>query len=122
MTDQTTTLPASDLVVCLCAQWCGVCRDYRNRFEQMQSRFAQAQFLWLDVEDEADLMHPIDVEDFPTLLLATGKEPRFFGPVTPQPEMLERLIRSKLEDRTAPALSNQAVADLVTRIRGRAGA
>lgn len=108
---------ASVLVVCLCAEWCGVCREYESRFTQLQSKFPQAQFLWLDVEDEADLMHPLDVENFPTLLLAVGNEPRFFGPVTPQPEMLERLIRAQTQDSTAHALTDPAVAALVSRVR-----
>jgi thiol-disulfide isomerase/thioredoxin len=108
---------ASVLVVCLCAEWCGVCREYEDRFTQMQARFPQARFLWLDVEDEADLMHPLDVENFPTLLLAVGHEPRFFGTVTPQPEMLERLIRAQTQDATTPALADPAVAQLVRRIR-----
>lgn len=110
-------LRPSVLVVCLCAEWCGVCRDYRARFEQVQAKFPQARFLWIDVEDEADLLHPLDVEDFPTLLLAVGDTPRFFGPLTPQPETLERLIRAQIENPTAPALANQAVAELVARIR-----
>lgn len=117
MNPETLAPPASVLVVCLCADWCGVCGDYRQRFAQMQTRFPQAQFLWLDVEDEADLLHPLDVEDFPTLLLAVGDAPRFFGPVTPQPETLERLIRAQIEDATAPALASRAVADLLARIR-----
>ena len=111
------TLDASVLVVCLCAEWCGVCREYEDRFTQMQSRFPHARFLWLDVEDEADLMHPLDVENFPTLLVAVGNEPRFFGPVTPQPEMLERLIRAQTQDACTPALADPAVAQLVRRIR-----
>ena len=69
------------------------------------------------MEDEADLLHPLDVEHFPTLLLAVGDEPRFFGPVTPQAETLERLIRAQTRDATARALANQSVADLVARIR-----
>jgi len=114
--------PTSALVVCLCADWCGVCREYQSGFEQLQARFPQAQFLWIDVEDEADLLHPLDIEDFPTLLLAVGKEPRFFGPVTPQAETLERLIRSRLQDPEAPALKNPTVSELLARIRGRASA
>lgn len=103
--------PAKPLVVCLCAQWCGVCREYRPRFEQLQARFPGTQFLWVDVEDEADLLHPLDVENFPTLLLASGDQPRFFGTLTPQIETLERLIRSHLED---PKAANVADADLVS--------
>ncbi len=117
MNPKTPALPAPDLVVCLCAEWCGVCRDYQSRFEQVQRKHPQAQFLWIDVEDEADLIHPLDVDDFPTLLLAVGDEPRFFGPVTPQTERLERLIHSQIQDHKAAALQNQAVSDLVARIR-----
>lgn len=111
----------SVLIVCLCAEWCGVCRDYRSRFEQVQSRFSEARFLWIDVEDEADLLYPLDVEDFPTLLLAVGNEPRFFGPLTPQIETLERLIRSHVQDASALALADPAAVDLVRRIRAAKG-
>lgn len=83
----------------------------------MQADFAHAQFLWIDVEDEADLLHPLDVENFPTLLLAVGDEARFFGPVTPQAATLERLIRAQIENTTAPALASPAVAELLARIR-----
>lgn len=113
--------PASVLVVCLCAEWCGVCGDYRRRFWQVQSSFPQARFLWIDVEDEADLLHPLDVENFPTLLLAVGDAPRFFGPVTPQIEMLERLIRAQALDAGAPVLTSRPVADLLARIRAKSG-
>ena len=83
----------------------------------MELKFPQAKFLWIDIEDEADLLHPLDVEDFPTLLLAVGDEPRFFGPVTPQPETLERLIRSHAQNAGVPALADPAVAGLLARIR-----
>lgn len=117
MNSESPALPASVLVVCLCAAWCGVCNEYASRFEQVKAKFPQAQFRWMDVEDEADLLHPLDVEDFPTLLIAVGNAPRFFGPVPPQPEMLERLIRAQTESAGAPALANPEVVALVARIR-----
>lgn len=105
------------LVVCLCADWCDVCRAYQSHFKQLESKYWQAHFLWIDVEDEADLLDLPDVENFPTLLLAVGDEPRFFGPVTPQVETLERLIRMQIEDAAAPALANPELVALVARIR-----
>jgi thioredoxin 1 len=107
------------LVVCLCAAWCGVCRDYAPRFAQVQAKYPQATFLLVDVEDEADLLHPLDVEDFPTLLMAIGPEPRFFGPVTPQLEMLERLVKSQLDNVGALALADPELAAVVARIRAK---
>lgn len=109
------------LVVCLCAEWCGVCRDYRSSFAQVQVAIAadhpQAQFVWLDVEDEADLLYPLDVDDFPTLLIAVDDAPRFFGPLTPQPQTLERLVRSAAGDVSAAALADPALHAAVARIQ-----
>ncbi len=115
-TSAPSTPPDYVLVVCLCAAWCGVCRDYQARFTQVQAAYPQAQFVWLDVEDEADLLHPLDVEDFPTLLLAVGDAPRFFGPLAPHVETLERLVRAHV-DAQAPALADPQVRALVARIR-----
>jgi len=116
--------PSNDdqvLVVCLCAQWCGVCRDYRQRFEEVrhlvQTRRPLAQFLWVDIEDEADLLNPVDVEDFPTLLLARGAEPRFFGPLTPQVQTLVRMIDTQVLKADASALTSTVIVALVARIR-----
>ncbi len=117
MTLATPCPSASVLVVCLCAEWCGVCRDYRQRFAQVQAQFPAVRFLWLDVEDEADLLDPLDVEDFPTLLLAVGNTPHFFGPLTPQADTLARLLRALTESPAAPALADSSVTALVARIR-----
>jgi thioredoxin 1 len=119
MNPENPPLNAPVLVVCLCAEWCGVCRDYAQRFAQVQAKFATAQFLWIDVEDEADLLHPLDVENFPTLLIAVGKEARFLGPLTPQADTLERLIRAQTDDLSAPALADPEVTALVARIRAK---
>jgi thioredoxin 1 len=89
-------LPSAPLLVaCLCAEWCGTCRDYRETFRQLAARFEGLQFTWIDIEDEAELVDPIDVEDFPTLLIARPDgAPLFFGPLTPQPETLARLLQA----------------------------
>ena len=124
MTVSNPSVPASVLVACLCAEWCDTCREYRSRFDQVQLRvtaqFPQVRFHWIDVEDEADALDLPDVENFPTLLLAVGAAPRFFGPVTPQAETLERLIRMQLEDAAAPALADPELVALVARIRAGA--
>jgi len=107
------------LVVCLCAQWCHVCEQYRSSFAQVQANiladYPYTRFAWLDIEDEADLLDPLDVENFPTLLLAVGPTARFFGPITPQPQTLERLVRQAKQAPTA--LVDPAITALVTRVQ-----
>ena len=97
-----TILPATHQtklwVVCLCADWCGVCRGYQSVFEQMAAQYPHFRFAMLDVEDQADLLGDIDVETFPTLLLADAQHTRFFGALTPQPHTLSRLLDSLQSD------------------------
>ncbi|CAN5497889.1 thioredoxin family protein [soil metagenome] len=109
---------AHTLVACLCAQWCGVCRDYRERFTQAAARFPSAEFIWIDIEDEADLVGEMDVTDFPTLLVAVDGLPRFCGPLTPQPEMLDRLLRICI-DAPPPPLHDAGLLALVTTLAAR---
>ena len=93
--------PAADTrltVACLCAQWCRTCDGYREVFDQVLSALDDAgvQGMWVDVEDQADVIGSIDVENFPTLLMARGDEVLFFGPVTPHAQTLQRLIDAAL--------------------------
>ena len=81
-------------VICLCADWCGLCRDYRAIFEQMAERYPAFRFAWLDIEDQADLVGDLDVETFPTVMMADAQGARFFGPLQPQAQTLSRLLDS----------------------------
>jgi thiol-disulfide isomerase/thioredoxin len=81
------------LVACLCARWCGTCRDYQTTFDAALATLgAAARGVWIDIEDDAALVDNVDVEDFPTLLIARGGELLFFGTITPQPPTLARLL------------------------------
>ena len=101
-------------VICLCAEWCGVCREWTPVFEQLASTHPQVQFAWVEVEDEADAMGDVDVETFPTLLVARGATPSFFGPVQPSGAQLSRLIES-LSDASSVRVSAESSA-LLSRL------
>jgi thioredoxin 1 len=108
--------PPDWLVACLCAQWCGTCRDYSPTFEALALEFAgRARFVWVDIEDDAAVIGDVDVEDFPTLLVARDNETLFFGPVTPQPATARRLIGHVLEE--GARTDRPADEGLVERIR-----
>lgn len=107
------------LLACLCAQWCGVCRDYRSRFEEVQAEFPEVRFIWVDVEDDADLVDPVEVENFPTLLIAVDGKPRFFGPLAPHRETLARLVRAHATANVGIALTDpdlQLVTERLARL------
>jgi thioredoxin-like negative regulator of GroEL len=106
-------------VVCLCAQWCGTCRDYRAVFEQLAGAHPAVRFVWIDIEDEAEVAGDLDVETFPTLLIADGQAARFLGPLLPQAPVLSRLIESLQAGSGAPQADvlAQAVFDRVRASR-----
>jgi len=83
-------------LACLCAGWCRTCDGYRPVLEAVAAEFPGLPVRWIDIEDEAELVGDIDVETFPTLLVAAAGGVRFFGPLTPQPETLRRLLRATL--------------------------
>ncbi|MGJ7494172.1 thioredoxin family protein [Variovorax sp. RT4R15] len=85
--------PADALwVVCLCAEWCGACREYRPLFEQVAQAHPGLRFAWVDIEDHAELADDFDVETFPTILVAGGDGTRFIGPLLPHAETLSRML------------------------------
>jgi thiol-disulfide isomerase/thioredoxin len=110
------------LVACLCAQWCGTCRDYQPLFDQLQTEFPQAQFAWVDIEDQADLVDPVEVENFPTLLVMADGQARFFGTLLPHIDTLRRILQTQLSaeraatvDDAAQALAQRLLAHLTTK-------
>lgn len=97
-------------VVCLCADWCGACREYRPLFEQVARAHPSLRFAWVDIEDHADLADDFDVETFPTILVAGDSGTRFVGPMLPHAETLARMLTA-LPSAQAPAAEVQALLD-----------
>lgn len=82
------------LIICLCAEWCGTCRDYRAGFEALAEAFPEAGFLWFDIEDDAELVGDLDVENFPTLLIQRHDDVLLYGPQLPDHGLLRRLVQT----------------------------
>jgi thioredoxin 1 len=80
-------------VVCLCAAWCGTCREYEATFAALQQAMPGHRYRWIDIEDEADAIGDIDVETFPTLMLAHAGRLLFAGPVLPRLGDAQRLLQ-----------------------------
>jgi thioredoxin 1 len=104
------------LVACLCAQWCGTCNDYRPLFDNLARKFPQVRVLWIDVEDQSALVDPVEVEDFPTILIAARAHPLFFGTVLPHIQTLQRLIEAHLGGDSKPLTGQDEVHSLAARL------
>lgn len=81
------------LVACFCAAWCRTCDEYALVFDALKIEYANlAQFLWVDIEDQSVLMDNIDVESFPTLLIAEEHEIYFWGVSLPLASTTSHLL------------------------------
>lgn len=89
--------PAVLDVVCLCAAWCGTCRDYQATFEALQAALPGHRYAWIDIEDQADAIGDVDVETFPTLMVASQGRVLFAGPVLPRLGDAQRLLLVQAE-------------------------
>ena len=102
----------------LCAQWCGVCRDWRVAFDMVAARHPQDRFVWIDIEDQAELVGDLDIETFPTLLVGHSNRVLFFGTVLPSQSLLTRLLAS-LDGSGNPNSSPQSLALLQRRVAAK---
>jgi thiol-disulfide isomerase/thioredoxin len=83
------------VVACLCAAWCGTCASYRAAFDSVAARHPDKLFVWIDVEDQADVVGDLDVENFPTLLIQRDDVVAFFGTMLPDPALADRLVKAQ---------------------------
>lgn len=85
------------LIACLCAAWCGTCNDFRSSFEALAARHPDKQLIWIDIEDQADVVGDLDIDNFPTLLIQHRDTVAFFGTILPDMRLADRLIQAQLE-------------------------
>lgn len=104
-------------VACLCAAWCGVCRDWLQPFTAQARAHPHIRFAWVDVEDEDEAMGDMDIETFPTLLVARGDQVLFLGPIPPSATQFARMLATlQAQPGPAPALPEGADA-LLRRLK-----
>lgn len=82
------------IVACYCAAWCDACTQYRGPFEALAQRTPSHTFVWIDIEENPELLGDEDVENFPTILLQDQRGTLFYGAQLPHIQHLERLIQS----------------------------
>lgn len=105
------------LVVCLCAAWCYVCDDFRATLAGLARAHGSTGFLWVDIEDDSELVGEVDIENFPTLAIFRGDTPLYYGVSLPQAAVISRLLRS-LSNGDAPAVAVPAQVAALPRVLG----
>ncbi len=95
------------IVACLCAAWCGTCESYRTTFDEVAARHPDKFFVWIDIEDHADVVGDLDVENFPTLLIQHHELVAFFGTMLPDAGLAHRLVLAQ-SDQTDEELTRLA--------------
>ena len=63
--------------------------------------FPEARFHWLDIEEHAEAIGDLDVENFPTLFIQRGDSILFYGTMLPHLNHLRRLIETYQEQTPA---------------------
>ncbi|HLX29857.1 MAG TPA: thioredoxin family protein [Casimicrobiaceae bacterium] len=94
--------PARLVVVALCAAWCDTCGEFRAAFERLALSRPKATFVWLDIEDDVEIVGDVDVENFPTLAIYRGGDVVHFGVSLPHETTVARLVDALADQ--APAL------------------
>ena len=114
--------PSGWWAVCLCAAWCGTCGIYRPLFDELARAHPAVRFEWVDIEDESDIAGDLDVETFPTLLIADGERALFLGPLLPQAPVLARLLASSQAAAPGSAGPGGEAQQVFERVRAARGA
>ncbi len=115
-------LSASPLVVlALCADWCGTCRDFQHALQRIAEAHGEIVFAWADIEDDAELVGDIEVETFPTLAIFRDGVALHFGASLPQERPVARLIDALADHPARAATAVPAAVDAFARLIGRGG-
>ena len=111
------------LVVGLCADWCGTCKEFRLAFDRIAAAMPSATFVWLDIEDDSALAGDIDIENFPSIAVFRNGEAVHYGVTDPLQGVVARLLGALFEnDRAATGIPPEVAAlpDLLARHAARA--
>ena len=104
-------------VACLCAAWCGVCREWEAAFVAQARAHPHPRFARVELGDVDDAMGDVDIETFPTMLVARGEQVLFLGPIPPSATQFARMLATlQAQPRPAPGLPEGAQA-LQRRLR-----
>lgn len=103
-------------VFCFCAEWCGTCREFYPEFHRLAQQDVSQEFIWLDVEATEHLLDEIEIENFPTIIIANESNVCSFGPILPHFNTLQLLcVAAKAGD--LKAIHEEPLKNLVKHLQ-----
>ncbi len=118
--NSTTAVAAEVWVVCLCAEWCHVCRGMHPVFVQMKERLPEVRWVWLDIEDHDEALGELDLTTLPTYLIGSDQGVLQFAPGPTSAEALEHFVRPYLRGAVAPQSHKPTLRQLLDHARSQA--
>ena len=89
-------LASGDLVLLLCAKWCGTCSSFEEVAAELKPRFPNTLFLWIDIEDDSVVAGDVDIINFPTLAIFRNGVVVHYGVSLPHQGVVKRLLTAVL--------------------------
>lgn len=99
------------LVVCLCAQWCNNCEDWKKEFQLLSEERGDSCFVWLDIDEHPDMVAEVDLDTLPVLAIYKNEDIAFLGPVRPDKTTIETLINGA---RAHPSFDDPGILEFLT--------
>jgi thioredoxin 1 len=106
------------IIVALCAAWCDTCGQFRVSFENIARARPTMCFVWLDIEDDAEICGDIEVENFPTLAIYRGGKVVHFGVSLPHEATVARLIDEIATREPSVEMAPGPATELLVRLGG----
>lgn len=113
--------PTDLWVICLCAQWCHICRDMRVAVDRDRRLHRLVNWRWVDVEDDADLLGNLEVETFPTYLIGHRDQVLLFAPGPTRVDALLAMVTpyatGRVQATAVPEVVSHALTALTLKAR-----
>lgn len=116
--DAALSRPDKRLVVCLCAAWCDTCEQFKTTFARLARSDPDASYLWIDIEDDSELVGDVDIENFPTIAVYRARVPVFFGVTLPQESVVSRTLVALASETAGRVDVPPLIAGLPEALRG----
>lgn len=106
-------------VICLCAQWCHLCRDLLPGFAALNTSRPGIHWRWIDIEDDEPLVGDVEIDTFPTYLIADRSGVLLFAPGPIKAEALPSFVHPYLGGGRPVQTHDPAIRQIARAVQAR---